>query len=77
MAEPQPTDALLQAIDKVYRVARERIAFHENEAKKLRAALAPFGQIENAGAVDAPTHTAESYMQEVIKAAALLQEKQQ
>lgn len=75
-ALPNSTEALLQAIDKVYRVARDRIAFHEREAKKLRAALAPFGAIQSPGGVEpGQSSTAEEFIRSVIHAAGQLPEQ--
>ena len=67
------TEALLQAIDKVYRVVKDRIAWHEDELKKLRAALSPFGAIE-APPSDTSVNTAESFIQSLVQAANGLQE---
>lgn len=39
---PETTEALLNAIAKVLRVATARIKYHETEAARLRAALVPF-----------------------------------
>jgi hypothetical protein len=75
-AAPASTDALLQAIDKVYRVAMDRIAYHEREAKKLREALVPFASLHQPGAEAPPMQTAESFIQSVITMAGKLPETQ-
>jgi hypothetical protein len=75
-AAPASTDALLQAIDKVYRVAMDRIAYHEREAKKLREALIPFASLHQPGAEAPQMATAESFIQSVITMAGKLPETQ-
>lgn len=71
--KPGSNEALLDAIDKVYRAAKERIAYHERELEKLRAALSPFGHIE--APMEQSANTAESLIQSLVAAAGQLQEQ--
>ena len=50
------SDSLIAAIAKVHRAVTAKIAWHEQELKKLRAALAPFGEISPQRQSDAPAN---------------------
>lgn len=47
---PETTDALLKAVAKVHRVLTDRIRYHETEAARLKASLAPFATLAPTGA---------------------------
>jgi len=52
-AESGSTD-LIEAVGTVFRAVTAKIAFHENEARRLREALAPFGQLARQSAAPPP-----------------------
>lgn len=71
---PETTEALLQAIHKVFRVATARIKYHEAEAAKLRAALAPFsGLASPAGGAPASSPSSDA-ITSLLEAVRLLPE---
>jgi hypothetical protein len=51
--ESEATD-LIQAVGTVFRAVTAKIAFHENEARRLREALAPFAQLARQSTTPAP-----------------------
>lgn len=52
-SESGSTD-LIEAVGTVFRAVTAKIAFHENEARRLREALAPFGQLARQSAAPPP-----------------------
>lgn len=65
---------LIEAVGTVFRAVTAKIAFHENEARRLREALAPFGQLaRQSGAHDVPS--AGSTVEALLKIAQQLNEE--